>query len=174
MTVRSFVLVSTWLLALVAASTVRADDPKPYTATGKPEDRDYWFKDTDQHWEKVADGKWIEIVKDKKYNWVEKDNTKQYIEMSDASRNLTIRLSDDACTWLKDNGGKTQLLRLYGGKWGKPEPTAKPPDSSKSQLPDSSKSQPPENSDERDYWAYADGRFESLSRGRWMEIAKNK
>src|SRR5205814_32143 len=101
---------------------------KPYAATGKPEDRDYWFKDTEQHWEKVGEGKWAEIAKDAKYDWIEKQNTKQFIELNDASRNLTIRLGDDACNWVK-GGGKVE--RLYPGKWGKPETTTNQPDNSK-------------------------------------------
>jgi hypothetical protein len=176
---RSFSLVLCCLFVLNAA--VAADDPKPYTATGKPEDRDYWTKDADQHWEKVADGKWVEITKDKKYNWVEKDNTKQYIEMSDASRNLTIRLSDDSCTWVRDiGGGKTQLQRLYGGKWGKTDVTAKPPDTSKSPPPDSSKSPPAKaytatgKPEDRDYWTRdADQHWEKVAEGKWVEITKD-
>src|SRR5437868_1324737 len=104
MSIRSLCVVTACLLTLAAAPAVRADE------------RDTW-KHNDGSFKQVKGDQWLEVLKDKKIDCVEKARTDEYVELYDPNRKATVRLFDNRCELKYD--ADVQFKKHYDGKWKK-------------------------------------------------------
>jgi hypothetical protein len=87
-----------------------------FASAAQAAERDYW-RHKKGHFENTSGNKWEERAPDDNtYHFVEKERTREYVELHDKSRECWVRLYDDRCE-VKFNDGAFE--KLYDGKWGK-------------------------------------------------------
>ncbi len=154
------------------ADTAKPPTPAPPPAA-KTDERVMWQHSVG-HFQKIKDDKWLEAWKTDRHEWVEKARTDEYVELYDASRKSTVRLFDNRCELKYDSEDK--FKKHYDGKWKKePASTTTPPADPK---PSDPKPDPKPTAtgkpEDRDYWSYADGHFERVKEGQWVEVIKGE
>ncbi|MFO0810095.1 MAG: serine/threonine-protein kinase [Gemmataceae bacterium] len=107
--------------APVVKAPLRADPPPP-----PPFERKRWHREDGQgHFERVAGKNWRELSPDKpdgSFTFVEVRTTRDYLDLYDPSRDMTLRFYADGVDLLRDD----QWGRLYNGHWF--DPSFRPPE----------------------------------------------
>jgi hypothetical protein len=105
----------------------------PVLAAG---DRTFW-QHSQGHFENNAGTNWIEVAPgNRRFDFVEKNRTEQYLDLYDQTRQCTVRLFDDRCM-VKFGNGKFE--KAYDGQWRRrvqsPRAPGKPAAATKQKLP---------------------------------------
>jgi hypothetical protein len=75
--------------------------------------RDYW-RHSRGHFKNTSGAKWVEKIGDNTYRYVEQDRVKDYVELYDDGRDVTVRLFENRCMV---KVGRKPWEKYYNGSW---------------------------------------------------------